>query len=146
MIYSAAVKTSARSKMSRIVAAACCVYFLLPSFCLRLFALVAFRRVGFSHGPPWHVSSLKCSFDGTFVRDDNEGPPHPAATAAPEAKLQDACTQFMLCRRTGVCTHLFVFVVEYISLRSLFSPLLFILLIQRFCAEACERGQQFDFL
>lgn len=38
------IQPSACSEMSRIVAAAWCVYFLLPSFCLRLFVRVAPRQ------------------------------------------------------------------------------------------------------
>lgn len=66
MMYSAAVKMSACSEMSRIVTAACCVYFLPPSFCSAMLPLGEWA----SHTAPvtcpifkvqlwWHICSTR---------------------------------------------------------------------------------------
>lgn len=52
------VQRSARSEMSRLVAAAWCVYFLLLFFCLKLLVRVAPRQPGVSHRPPRDQSHL----------------------------------------------------------------------------------------
>lgn len=69
--HSAAAKTSARSEMSGIVAAACCVYFLLPSVCFCSSVMPPGDPA--PRMPPRDTSpSLKCSVDGRFVQHDNE--------------------------------------------------------------------------
>jgi len=113
MMYSAAAKTSACSEMSGIVAAACCVYFLLLSFCSRPFVRVASRRTGFSHAPLWHIPSLKSSFEGTFVQQSEEG-------FLTSGKLKD----------TTVWTHLFVSKFKIYHHACLFFPFDLLLFMQ----------------
>lgn len=81
--------------------------------------------------PPWHVASLKCSFDGTFVQHNNEG-------CQPPSKPKDARTQITLCVRTSVCTNLSVLVPAHMNLWSYSSAeLLFIrLFVQKHVKEA----------
>lgn len=105
MIYSAETKTCAHSEMSRIVAAACCVYFLLPFLLFQTARLCYLQASGLLTCPLWHVPSLKCIFDGTFVKHDNEGSPTPGQA---EIRLHtDSTVQTCQCLYTfvvfGVC-------------------------------------------
>lgn len=61
-----AVKISAHKKMSRIVVAACCVYFFLHTISFRQ---VVSRWLGLSYAL-CHSRSWSCSFDGTFILYD----------------------------------------------------------------------------
>lgn len=87
--------------MSRIVAAACCVYFLLPFLLFQTARLCYLQASGLLTCPLWHVPSLKCSFDGTFVKHDNEGSPTPGQA---EIRLHTDCT-------VQACQCLYTFVV-----------------------------------
>lgn len=61
---------------------------------------------GFSPAPPWHGSSLKCSFDSTFVQVDNEG------LRRDEKKKKSLCTVHTV--RAHQCLYTFVWICAWI--------------------------------